>query len=109
MMDKRLILEIEKFMIDNQDRINHEIKIHSEISTNKNNFDRHFTTYVTMKFKLHDLRWRFSGARMFFDGSESLYEISIDRTIEFNKIDRQYVFLEKYSEEIYRRSTIEFQ
>lgn len=108
-MDTKLILEIEKFMIDNQDRINHEIKIRSEMSTNKYNFDRHFTTYVTMKFKLLDLRWRFSGARMFFDGFESLYEISIYQTIEFSKIDRQYVFLEKYSEEIYRKSTIEFQ
>lgn len=108
-MDKKLILEIEKFMVDNQNKINHIIKIHSGMSTNKRNFDRHFTTYITMKFNLEDLGWRFSGARIFFDGSESLYEISMDRIIEFTKIDNKYIFLEEYSQEIFRKSTIEFQ
>lgn len=100
---------IETFLLENQNKIGDEIKIYSSLSTNKLNFDRHFVTNTLMRFKLEDLRWRFSGFRIFFSDNDNMFEISIDRIIEINKnSDKQYVILEKYSEEIYRKTEIEF-
>jgi hypothetical protein len=76
------------------------------ICTNKNNFDRHFTTNSSTEFKLTHFTARISGARIMFDGEKLNYEISLDRIINFEENFTEIMFLESYSEEIYRRTII---
>jgi hypothetical protein len=76
------------------------------ICTNKNNFDRHFTTYSSTEFKLTHFTARVSGARIMFDGEKLNYEVSIDRIINFEEDSDEISFLESYSEDIYRRTII---
>lgn len=84
------------------------INFREAICTNKENFDRHFTTYSSTEFELTHFAVRISGARIMFMGEILNYEISVDRIIKFERIDDEYLFLEKYSDVIYRRTIIAF-
>jgi hypothetical protein len=76
------------------------------ICTNKNNFDRHFTTFSNTEFELTHFTARISGARIMFYEEKLNYEISIDRIINFEVNSNEILFLETYSEDIYRRTII---
>ncbi len=84
------------------------LKIHSALSSNKDNFNRHFTTFTSMEFVMTNFATRFSGSRMMFMGDKQTYEISI-ALIELNETNPlEFEFLEKYSETVYRKSTLTF-
>lgn len=93
---------LETFNINIGKRIN----FNEAICTNKENFDRHFTTYSSTEFELQHFAARISGARIMFMGETLNYEISIDRIIKFEKTDENFLFLEKYSDEIFRKTII---
>lgn len=76
------------------------------ISTDKDNFNRHFTTSSSTEFVLKYFGARLSGARLMFDGKELNYEISLDRIVRFHRQENQITFLEKYSDEVYRRTIL---
>ena len=76
------------------------------ISTNKDNFDRHFTSYSKIEFILLNFTVRISGARMMFDGDKMNYEIGVDHIIQFEDKEGEIEILEALSEKVYRRTII---
>jgi len=79
------------------------------ISTNRDNFDRHFTTYSKLVFILIDFGVRFSGNRATFRGENQYYEIGGDLIIKLeNLVEEEFEIIEKYSEKVFRRTTIKF-
>ncbi len=85
------------------------IRISEYISTNKDNYNRHFTTFAEMTFELERFGVRFSGARALFHGQSQFYEISADRLIKLeDKGDNIFELTEKYSEKVYRKSILKF-
>lgn len=79
------------------------------ISLNGTNFDRHFSTLGHYEFKLEKVSWRMSGGRMAFSQSDCYYEISIDNLVSFSAREEHcFEFLEKYSESVFRMTTIKF-
>ncbi|MGB1242915.1 MAG: hypothetical protein ACPG49_10360 [Chitinophagales bacterium] len=87
-----------------------QIHIRAALSTNGENFDRHFTTFTTMVFELKHFGVRTSGARAMFMGEHQTFEIAIGliEKIEVLKNDT-FEVLEKYSEKIFRRTVIRFE
>ena len=86
------------------------ILINANLSRNKNNFDRHFTTMAFLKFELKNVGVRTSGAKATFRGAIQYYEIGVGEIISLEKKnEKEYHFLEKYSETIYRLSIIKFE
>ena len=85
------------------------LKINESISTNGINFDRHFTTSNSMSFIVKNIACRTSGARIMLQGDELYYEIAIDLLVDFiEKEDQVFEFLEKYSENVYRKTILKF-
>ena len=76
------------------------------LCTNKENFDRHFTTFSSTQFVLTYFGARISGARIMFDGEVLNYEISFDRIYSFEENENGIILLEKYSEKIYRKTIL---
>ncbi len=76
------------------------------ICTNKDNFDRHFTTFSSTEFILTNISARISGARLMFAGEKLAYEIGIDYIIQFEERENEIEFLEAYSEKIYRQTIL---
>lgn len=86
-----------------------KILIKEFISTNRDDFDRHFTTSSSLEFELKNFAVRTSGGRAMFLGEKQSYEIGSDLVIGFEKADNQtYAFLEKYSETVFRKSILQF-
>lgn len=100
----RLIAFLETFSIN----IGRNIFFREAICTQKDNFDRHFTTFSSTEFILTNFAVRFSGARIMFHGEKLVYEICLDCVIDFNQYNDELVFLEAYSEKIYRRTILKF-
>lgn len=83
--------------------------ISESISTNKTNFDRHFSTFGRYELKLEKVSWRLSGGRIVFNQTDSYYEVSIDNLVTFREKEGHcFEFLEKYSESVFRMTTLEF-
>ena len=73
------------------------LKINESISTNAINFNRHFTTSNLMSFIVTNM----------LQGDELYYEIAIDLLVDFiEKEDQVFEFLEKYSEDVYRKTIL---
>ena len=88
---------------------NSRISIKVAISTNKDNFDRHFTSFSKIEFVMKEFGVRFSGNRAMFMGEKQSYEIGGDHIIRISKtVEREFEILEKYSEKVFRRSVIKF-
>jgi len=87
-----------------------QITIQEYISTNKNNFDRHFTTSSKLVFEMTNFGVRMSGARAMFMGEKQSYEIGVDRIIHFEQLkENEYELIEKYSETAHRKSILLFE
>ncbi len=85
------------------------IHVKESISTNKYNFDRHFSTYSEMEFELKNFGVRISGGRAMFMGENQFYEIGSNLLIKFeNQGDNKYELVEKYSENVFRKSILKF-
>ena len=82
------------------------LHIHEAISTNQQNFDRHFTTFARTDLVLTRFGGRISGARLMFESENQYYEISADRIIRFTEQAHELEFVEQYSETVYRKTTI---
>src|SRR5688572_11542622 len=83
--------------------------ISESISTNKTNFDRHFSTFGHYQINLERVSWRISGGRMIFSQTDLYYEVSIDNLVEFQENEGDsFEFLEKYSDSVYRKTLLEF-
>lgn len=83
------------------------IEINSAISSNQLNFDRHFTSFSYLEFELINIRTRTSGGRATFAGEKLYYEIGIDHLTSFEELnENEFEFIEKYSEQIYRKTNI---
>ena len=89
--------------------IGKNISIRQSISVNKDNFDRHFTCFSHFEFELDYFGIRMSGQKMIFNGKEFGYEIDSRCLVEIQKFDNEYVFLEKLSDNVYKRSILNFQ
>lgn len=109
-MNQEIIDRIINFQINAQKYIGWNVEIKEYISTSQDNFDRHFTSFSSFSFELEDLRSRFSGNKMMISGKISHYEIHNDLLIklENSKEENVYIFLEKLSEKIYRKSILKF-
>lgn len=87
-----------------------QITIREYISTNKDNFDRHFTTSSNLTFEMTNFGVRMSGARAMFMGEIQSYEIGADRIVHFEQLnENEYDIIEKYSETVYRKSLLSFE
>ncbi|MGB0931925.1 MAG: hypothetical protein ACPGVB_14170 [Chitinophagales bacterium] len=53
-----------------------QIHIRAALSTNGENFDRHFIAFTTMVFELKYFGVRISGAKAMFDGEHQCFEIA---------------------------------
>ncbi len=85
------------------------IQVKEHISTNKDNYDRHFASFSKMEFQLIDFGIRISGARAMFIGETQSYEIGADMLIKFEQQENDmYELVEKYSENVFRKSTLTF-
>lgn len=83
--------------------------ISESISTNKTNFDRHFSTFGRYELTLERVSWRMSGGRITFNQTDSYYEVSIDNLVSFQEREEHcFEFLEKYSETVFRMTILEF-
>ena len=88
---------------------NRHISINESISTNKDNFDRHFTSFSNLEFVMKEFGVRFSGNRAMFIGAKQSYEIGGDHIIKIeNTGESEFEVFEKYNEKVYRRSVIKF-
>ncbi|MFK7774846.1 MAG: hypothetical protein AB8F94_22085 [Saprospiraceae bacterium] len=88
---------------------NWQISIKVAISTNKDNFDRHFTSFSKLEFVMKDFGVRFSGNRARFEGEKQSYEIGGDHIIRIEeKEEDEFEIIEKYSEKVFRRTMIKF-
>ena len=84
------------------------LDIHQFISTNADNFDRHFTTVTNFAYTLVHFGIRMSGAKMMFMGEVFSYEIDLGSITQFNESEQTYFFVEKLSETVYRKSVLSF-
>jgi hypothetical protein len=66
--------------------------------------------WLFLKFELKNVGVRTSGAKATFRGAIQYYEIGVGEIISLEKKnEKEYHFLEKYSETIYRLSIIKFE
>ncbi len=87
----------------------HTIEIHETISLNKDNFDRHFSSFSNFSFVLTNFGIRFSGAKIFFMGDQFQYELHFDVLKEFCEISpTEYSILEVLSGKVNRKTIITF-
>ncbi|MCP2026702.1 hypothetical protein L1276_001846 [Flavobacterium sp. HSC-32F16] len=101
---KRFIDFIETFNF-----IGKRIKINEAISISRNNFDRHFTSFSNFEFVIVNAGIRFSGAKVFFSGENSNYEIRFDLIAEFGEMEsNEFQLVEILSENVYRKSVFIF-
>ncbi|MES2592335.1 MAG: hypothetical protein V4608_10650 [Bacteroidota bacterium] len=98
----KVITFMESFTVN----IGKTLNFSEAISTNKKNFDRHFTTYSSTEFKLTHFSARISGARIMFIGEKLNYEISIDRIINIEQNNFEILFIEAYSDEVFRETNL---
>ena len=83
--------------------------IHYYEFCNNSNFDRHFTTSNSLSFTVTNIACRISGARIMLQGEELYYEIAMDLLLDFMEKENQtFEFLEKYSENVYRKTILKF-
>lgn len=108
MLEKNIINQVIEFAEGSKKLIGKKLTLKEYISTNKDNFDRHFTTYSNFSFILINFGIRISGGKMMFGGEFFNYEISSYHLIEFEEKEETYIFMEKLSENIYRRSELKF-
>ncbi len=85
------------------------LQVQSYLSTHRDNYDRHFTSYTQLEFKLTYFGIRFSGNRACFYGDTQSYEIASDLIQSFQaKSDTEYEIVEIYSEKVYRCTKLKF-
>ena len=87
--------------------IGRNLNFRESICTNKESFDRHFTTFSSTEFILTNFGARISGSRIMINGQKLNYEISLDRITKFEKKENQTIIFETYSENVIRRTIIE--
>jgi len=109
MLSQEIINRIINFGESSERLIGKQIKIRQEISVNKDNFDRHFTCFTNFEFKLTHFGIRMSGQKMMFMGNEFNYEIDSRCLIEFQENNNdEYILIEKLSEEVYKKTFLNF-
>jgi hypothetical protein len=102
---KRRLLDF----MENFKFLGRRIKINEAISRNKNNFDRHFTSFSNFEFIITNAGIRFSGAKIFFTDENSNYEIHFDGINEFSERgNNEYEVIEILSENVYRKTILRF-
>jgi len=102
---KRRLLDF----IENFKFLGRRIKINEAISRNKNNFDRHFTSFSNFEFIVESVGIRYSGAKICFNNQNLNYEISFDAINEFSERgNNEYQLIEILSENVYRKTTLSF-
>ena len=103
---KETILEFYKFC---DLHTGSQIFIKSLLSTNKDTFDRHFTSTNEMHFMLENFVVRTSGARAMFIGENHSYEIANDDIVSISMDkDGAYDILKKLFDTIFRRTFLHF-
>jgi hypothetical protein len=96
-------------LIENSNFIGKRILIRESISINKDNFDRHFTSFSNFEFVIKNTGIRLSGAKIYFMGTDSNYEVHFDLISEFLEIaNNEYQLIEILSENVYRESNLKF-
>ncbi len=86
-----------------------QLKISAYLSTNRENFDRHFTSFLKMGFKLNIFLVRFSGHRVCFMGDEHTFEIGGDHIIQItDNMSHEYEVIEKYNDTVFRKTILQF-
>jgi len=70
---------------------NKNIKIEDKISTNKNNYDRHFTRLNSYEFILNKFRIRISGAMGMVEGDNIIFEFKTDSIQQIERNDNQLI------------------
>lgn len=109
MQSEELKNQILSFAEISKSLIGKQIKIRQAISINKDNFDRHFTCFSNFKYVLTHFGISMSGQKMMFMGEEFNYEVDSRCIIELQENNNhEYVFLEKLSEEVYKRTIVTF-
>ncbi len=109
MLNEKLKNKILEFIESAEIFYGKNLKITESISTNEINFDRHFTTSNSLSFTVINIACRISGARIMLQGEEFYYEIAIDLLVDFMEKENQtFEFLEKYSENVYRKTILKF-
>ena len=108
-MEKALQEKILQFLEQCQAWEGSMLEVQEAISTRQDNFDRHFATFGFSTFLLRRVSWRISGGRIIFDGERCFYEIGADLLLAYEVLAyREFQFIEKYSEQCYRRSILKF-
>jgi len=101
---KRILDFIENFKF-----IDKTIKISEAISVNKDNFNRHFTSFSNFEFTVESVGVRFSGAKIYFSSQNLNYEIHFDLISEFTETEKnEYQIIEILSENVYRKTILVF-
>lgn len=108
-MNAALKDKIIHFIENFQKHIGKTLLFKEAISVNKDNFDRHFTTFSSSEFILTNFAVRISGARIMFNGTKLSYEIGADFITQFEDRGVEIEFLEIYSDKIYRRTILKIQ
>lgn len=109
MRNEILIKKQIDFFENAQSLLGMKVHINGYLSRNKDNFDRHFTTFTTLEFEVKHIGVRISGGRASFDGDIQSYEIWVDSIVQLeNPQPNEYHFLEKYSDTVYRLSILKF-
>lgn len=109
-MDIPLKETLMRFLESGPDYQSWELLIRSALTTHSDTFDRHFSSYSQMKFKLERFYLRFSGARAVWEGEGQYYEIGMDYVISLEEErENEFVLIEKYGEKLYRRSYLRFE
>jgi hypothetical protein len=104
MMSETLKKEIISFMENGHQYVGKTLQFKSALSSYKDNFDRHFSSFSKTVFVLENFSCRISGARMMFEGDTQYFEIGADLLTDFQKTEDGFIFMEKYSDMVYRRT-----
>ncbi|UZR95251.1 hypothetical protein [Chondrinema litorale] len=109
-MNNQLKERLFKFLQTCDNYRGRKIIIKEFITTNKDNYNRHFTTFSELEFTLQSCGARISGGRAMFLGDKLSYEIAIDIIVDLIEIDElNFELVEKYSESVYRKSELRFE
>jgi|GEM_PF-2125951 len=83
-----------------------ELIIIDRISTNQQNYDRHFTTTSQLKFKLKFFGVRISGGIAMLEGENQYFEFRTDSIIEITRLDNSINLTIRIREDVYRQLEI---
>ena len=108
-MNEEIKNKIISFAENSKKLVGLKLSVSESISRNKDNFDRHFTTFSNFSFVMTDVMIRTSGAKIMLMGTDFNYEIDTGALIKLTEESKdQYCFIEALSEKVFRRSVLSF-